>query len=219
MAIDIKPYKNRQIYPYACGVDEAGRGPLAGDVYAAAVILDPNHPIEGLCDSKKISAKRREYLYSMIVDHALFYAVSLATVEEIDNLNILNASMLAMQRCIALLMQKLPIKTQLAEGLSTIIKPSIILVDGNKLPSLSDLPACAIVGGDNLIAEISAASILAKVSRDRAMCILDAEYPQYQFAKHKGYGTKLHLEIIAKEGILPNIHRVSFAPIKKIYLS
>lgn len=195
-------------YQYVCGVDEAGRGPLAGDVYAAAVILDRNNPIDGLRDSKQLSVKQRERLYDLIITNALAYGFGVATVLEIDNLNILNASLLAMQRAVASLSQ-ISIMSELN------ILPSIVLVDGNKAPQLDDnIHIRTIVGGDSLVAEISAASIIAKVKRDRAMLLLDAKYPQYQFAKHKGYGTKVHMEAIAKYGILPDIHRMSFAPVR-----
>ncbi|AUR53187.1 ribonuclease HII [Aquella oligotrophica] len=181
-----------------CGVDEAGRGPLAGNVVAAAVILDPSHPIIGLNDSKKLSETKREYLYQQIITHAKCYAIAEASVAEIDSINILQASLLAMSRAI----DKLT------------IKPDKAMIDGNKIPK-SDVVCEAIIGGDALIAEISAASILAKVTRDRQLIELDKEYPQYGFAKHKGYGTKEHLQAIEQHGIIHGIHRTSFAPIKQ----
>lgn len=185
-----------------CGVDEAGRGPLAGNVVAAAVILNPDKPIVGLNDSKKLSEKKREQLFELIVDNSLAYAIAEASVAEIDELNILQASLLAMKRAINALN----------------ITPDKALIDGNKTPPRLTVAAEAIVGGDALIAEISAASILAKVTRDRQLIELDSFYPQYGFAKHKGYGTKLHLEAIAKYGVINGIHRTSFAPIRKVNL-
>lgn len=185
-----------------CGVDEAGRGPLAGNVVAAAVILNPDKPIVGLNDSKKLSEKKREQLFELIVDNSLAYAIAEASVAEIDELNILQASLLAMKRAINALN----------------ITPDKALIDGNKTPPRLTVAAEAIVGGDALIAEISAASILAKVTRDRQLIELDRFYPQYGFAKHKGYGTKLHLEAIAKYGVINGIHRTSFAPIRKVNL-
>lgn len=209
--MNLEQYTNKSIYPYICGVDEAGRGPLAGEVYAAAVILDTHNPIHGLRDSKKLSEKQRELLYDEIILKAISYSIGIATVNEIDSLNILNASLLAMSRAIFQLCQNLKLK-------STNICPSIILVDGNKIPKLDSMPVTvpiyAVISGDSLVQEISAASILAKVMRDRAMISLDKMYPQYNFAKHKGYGTKLHMEAIARYGVLPKIHRTSFAPIK-----
>lgn len=177
-----------------CGIDEAGRGPLAGNVYAAAVILDPKYPIAGLTDSKKLSASKRDILYAEIINKALAYAVAYANVEEIDRLNILQATLLAMQRAFMALK----------------IKPDLALVDGNKSPKL-DVPTQTIIKGDALVTQISAASILAKVSRDREMLELDKLYPEYGFAKHKGYGTAVHLAAIKEYGIL-KIHRRSFAP-------
>jgi len=178
-----------------CGVDEAGRGPLAGNVYAAAVILDINNPIIGLADSKKLSAKKREMLFGEIVAKALSYHIAFATTAEIDNLNILQATMLAMQRAI--------------DGLRT--KPNIALIDGNKAPKVN-IACKTIIGGDATVAAISAASILAKVSRDREMFEMDSVYPEYGFAKHKGYGTKEHIEAIKKHGPCV-IHRQTFAPV------
>lgn len=175
-----------------CGVDEAGRGPLAGDVYAAAVILDPQNPIEGLNDSKKLSAKKREALYDEIREKAVAYCVATASVKEIDDLNILQATFLAMGRAV--------------EGLS--IKPSFALIDGDKNPNVS-VPSRCLVKGDATSASIAAASILAKVERDRYMETLDHQYPQYLFAKHKGYGTTLHYEMLDAYGASP-VHRMTF---------
>ncbi len=185
-----------------CGVDEAGRGPLAGNVVAAAVILDPTRPILGLNDSKKLSEKKRDSLYQDIIENAIAYSIAEASVAEIDSLNILQASLLAMRRAI----QQLQPQADKA------------LIDGNKIPPQLIIPSEAIIGGDGLIAEISAASILAKVTRDRQLYELDQIYPEYHFAKHKGYGTKLHLEALAKYGPINGIHRTSFAPIKQLNL-
>jgi ribonuclease HII len=176
------------------GVDEAGRGPLAGPVVAAAVILDERQPIAGLDDSKKLTAARREGLDEQIRARALAFAIAQASVEEIDRLNILQATLLAMQRAVA--------------GLR--LRPGLVLVDGNRLPVL-DMPAEAVVGGDGRVASISAASILAKVHRDRWCAEIDAHYPQYGFAVHKGYGTAAHLEALRAYGACP-LHRRSFAP-------
>lgn len=180
------------------GVDEAGRGPLAGPVVAAAVILDEFNPIMGLADSKKLTALRREKLYDEIQAKALCCSIALATVEEIDGLNILQATMLAMKRAV--------------EGLR--LKPNKVLVDGNRLPTLVIL-AEAIVKGDALVPCISAASILAKVYRDRWCAEYHLEYPQYGFAGHKGYGTALHLAALNEHGACPQ-HRKSFAPVAKV---
>jgi ribonuclease HII len=177
------------------GVDEVGRGPLIGDVVTAAVILDPNKPIIGLNDSKKLSEKRRNALYIEICDKALCYHVGRASPAEIDELNILNATLLAMERAVA--------------GLS--ISPQRVLVDGNKLPKFT-VPTHAIIKGDGLVAAISAASIIAKVTRDREMLLLDQKHPEYGFAKHKGYPTKAHFEALAKFGVLAE-HRKSFKPV------
>ncbi|MEY5100407.1 MAG: hypothetical protein RJA36_3126 [Pseudomonadota bacterium] len=177
------------------GVDEAGRGPLAGPVVAAAVILDEIHPIEGLADSKKLSAARRDRLYDEIRAKALCCCIAEASVEEIDRLNILQATLLAMQRAVA--------------GLR--LRPGLVLVDGNRLPLL-DVRAEAIVKGDAKVAAISAASILAKVTRDRGLALLDQRYPQYGFARHKGYGTAEHLQALRLHGPCPE-HRRSFAPV------
>ena len=185
-----------------CGADEAGRGPLAGTVVAAAVILDPLQVIDGLNDSKKLSEKKRNLLYIEIIKKAKAYAIAEASVAEIDQLNILQASLLAMKRAI--------------EALN--IRPDKALIDGNKIPQLSNIPAEAIIGGDGLIAEISAASILAKVYRDQQLLELDKLYPEYGFAKHKGYGTAEHLKALAKFGPITNVHRNSFAPVKQLIL-
>lgn len=183
---------------YHAGVDEVGRGPLAGDVVAAAVILDPNKPIAGLADSKKLSEKRRESLALEIRDKALAYCVARASVAEIDELNILQASLLAMKRAV--------------EGLT--IQPDFVSVDGNKLPKWR-YRSEAVVKGDSKVAEISAASILAKVVRDNEMIELHRRHPEYGFDGHKGYPTAVHLAAIATHGILPE-HRRSYGPIKKI---
>lgn len=183
------------------GVDEAGRGPLAGPVVAAAVILDDAHPIQGLADSKKLSATRRERLFEEIRAKALCFCVAQASVEEIDRLNILQATLLAMQRAVA--------------GLR--LKPNCVLVDGNRLPVL-DVRAEAIVKGDAKVQAISAASILAKVTRDRDMDSLHLTYPMYGFEQHKGYGTAQHLAALAEHGPCP-VHRRSFAPVAQAALS
>lgn len=180
------------------GVDEVGRGPLAGDVVAAAVILDPQKPIAGLNDSKKLSEKKRDYLFELIRDQALCFAVARASAQEIDEINILQASLLAMHRAVAALK----------------IQPDRVLVDGNRLPQWH-YASEAIVQGDSLVAEISAASILAKVTRDRELEALDKVYPGYGFAQHKGYPTKAHIEAIARLGVSP-IHRLSFGPVKQL---
>ena len=181
-----------------CGIDEAGCGPLAGPVYAAAVILDPRDPIEGVDDSKKLSEKKREALYDQITRRARVWAVASASAEEIDQINILQARLLAMRRAV--------------ERLNTV--PDYALVDGNRDPAIPDIPTLLIVGGDGKSASIGAASILAKVTRDRRMLELDAQYPQYQFARHKGYPTKLHVEKLLEYGPCPE-HRQSF--LKKIW--
>ena len=183
-----------------CGVDEAGAGPLCGDVVAAAVVLDPARPIEGLNDSKKLTEKRREALYDEILAKAADFAIARSTVEEIDDINILNARMLAMTRAV--------------EGLGD--KPDHALIDGNKLPEL-DMDATAIIKGDSQVMAIAAASILAKVTRDREMLEMEEQYPGYGFAKHKGYGTKAHLEALQALGPCA-IHRRSYAPVKKLLL-
>ena len=180
------------------GVDEAGRGPLVGSVVAAAVILDPNNPIGGLNDSKKLTEKKREKLFKEIQEKALAWSIAEASHIEIDDINILQASLLAMRRAV--------------EGLN--IPPEHVLVDGNKVPQGLVVSCVAIVGGDALHAEISAASILAKVTRDHQMHDLDQQYPQFGFAKHKGYPTKAHFEAIEQHGVIDQ-HRRSYAPVKK----
>ena len=183
-----------------CGVDEAGRGPLAGPVVAAAVILDPNNPIDGLNDSKKLSARRRERLKAEICAKALAWAVAEASVEEIDTINILHASMLAMQRAV--------------DALS--VRPIRALIDGNRCPKL----ACeveAVVGGDGKIEAIAAASILAKTTRDAGMSDLHLRYPQYGFDRHMGYPTALHLRALQEHGPSP-VHRRSFSPVRQLVL-
>lgn len=183
-------------YKYVCGVDEAGRGPLAGPVFAAAVILPRGYVIDGVNDSKKLTEKKREQLYSKIKEQSLAYCVASASVDEIDEINILNATFLAMTRAVS--------------GLQ--VKADFALVDGNRLPSL-EIDAKAVVKGDALSESIAAASILAKVERDHFMLKLANEYPNYAFEKHKGYGTKLHIEMIKKYGA-SNVHRKTF--LKKI---
>ena len=182
-------------YPLLCGVDEAGRGPLAGPVFAAAVILDPDAPIAGLNDSKKLSEKKREALFDVITERAAAYAVASASVEEIEQYNILQATYLAMSRAV--------------EAVSRQKTPSLVLVDGNRLPPQITLPCRTLVKGDALSASVAAASILAKVSRDRLLLELDRQYPEYAFAQHKGYGTALHYERLAEYGPSP-VHRMSF---------
>jgi len=181
-----------------CGVDEAGRGPLAGPVYAAAVILDPGRPIEGLADSKTLSPRSRESLSALVRQRALAWAVATASVEEIDAINILRASLLAMTRAV--------------EALS--IAPEQVLVDGTHRPQLS-VPVEAIVRGDATVASIAAASILAKVARDEAMRRMHERYPQYGFDRHKGYPTRQHLESLRANGASPE-HRRSFAPVRAV---
>ena len=181
-----------------CGIDEAGCGPLAGTVYADAVILNPDDPIEGLNDSKKLTEKKREALYPQIKERALAWAIASATAQEIDEINILQARLLAMRRAVEMLS----------------IKPDQALVDGNRDPDIPGVPSLLIVGGDGKSASIAAASILAKVTRDHAMLELDKQYPQYLFAKHKGYPTKLHVEKLLEHGACPE-HRQTF--LKKIW--
>ena len=180
------------------GVDEVGRGPLCGDVVTAAVILDPNNPIAGLNDSKKLTEKRREALYLEIKEKALSFCIARASVAEIDELNILQASLLAMHRAVA--------------GLS--VQPEFVLVDGNRVPNWP-YRAQAVVKGDSRVPAIAAASILAKVTRDREMAEFDTVYPGYGMAGHKGYSTKVHLEALKQLGITP-IHRRSYAPVRAI---
>jgi ribonuclease HII len=183
---------------WVAGVDEVGRGPLCGAVVTAAVILDPARPILGLNDSKKLTAARREQLFDEICAKAISWCIARAEVEEIDQLNILHATMLAMQRAVA--------------GLS--VTPRLALIDGNRCPLL-DVPSAAVVKGDSKVPAIAAASILAKVSRDREMQVLDLQYPGYGIAGHKGYPTPAHLEALRRLGPTP-IHRRSFAPVRKL---
>lgn len=183
---------------FIAGVDEAGRGPLVGSVVAAAVILDPDHPIAGLNDSKKLTEKKREKLFIEIQEKALAWSIAEATHTEIDELNILQATFLAMRRAVDGLQQQ----------------PMKVIVDGNQIPKGMTIACEAIVGGDATHAEISAASILAKVTRDRQMVELDQKYPLFGFAKHKGYPTKAHFEAIAQYGVIDE-HRRSYAPVKR----
>jgi ribonuclease HII len=185
-----------------CGADEAGRGPLAGAVYAAAVILNPNRPIIGLADSKKLSENKRNLLSVEIKQHALAWAIASCSAQEIDEINILQASLLAMKRAIE----------SMQAQFDTI--PDLVQVDGNKCPKIS-LPCEAIVKGDSRVQAISAASILAKVARDAELYELDKIYPQYGFAKHKGYPTVFHLEMLSVHGVTP-VHRLSYAPVKRL---
>lgn len=181
-----------------CGVDEAGRGPLAGPVSAAAVILNPDYPIEGLADSKKLSEKKRDALAPLIKTHALAWAVAYASVEEIDQLNILQATLLAMRRAVQ----------------SLTIQPQQVLVDGLYCPD-TGIPSLAIVQGDSKVAAISAASILAKTARDALMLTLHSQYPEYGLAQHKGYPTAAHLAALRQHGVSP-IHRRSFKPVYQL---
>lgn len=183
---------------FVAGVDEAGRGPLAGPVFAAAVILDPMRPIAGLADSKILSESKRDSLYILIKEAALSWSIAQASVEEIDQLNILQATLLAMQRAV--------------QGLH--IQPDEVLVDGNRLPKFS-MPAQAIVKGDSKVQAISAASILAKVERDKLMVDYHQQYPDFAFHEHKGYGTKQHLAEIERFGFL-DVHRRTFNPVKSM---
>ncbi|MGF1878322.1 ribonuclease HII [Photobacterium frigidiphilum] len=197
MTKDFEPF----VYPKAnliAGVDEVGRGPLVGAVVTAAVILDPNNPIVGLTDSKKLSEKKRNVLFDEIKEKAVAWSLGRCEPEEIDELNILQATMVAMQRAVA--------------DLS--VQPDFVLIDGNKIPQLP-MAAQAVVKGDLRVAEISAASIIAKVTRDREMEVLDAQFPQYGFAKHKGYPTKAHFEALELHGAIEQ-HRKSFKPVKRI---
>lgn len=187
---------HEQGFQIVCGVDEAGRGPLAGPVCAAAVILPDGLVIEGLDDSKKLTEKKRDALYDVICEDAIAYSIAFASVEEIEELNILQATFLAMKRAV--------------EGLN--VKPDLALVDGNQKPPL-DIQARTLVKGDAKSPSIAAASILAKVTRDRLMTEIAEQYPEYEFPRHKGYGTKLHYEKIMEHGISP-VHRRSF--LKKI---
>lgn len=193
-------------YPIAyciAGVDEVGRGPLVGDVVTAAVILDPDNPIEGLMDSKKLSEKKRSILSEEIKQKATSWSIGRASPEEIDTLNILHATMLAMQRAV--------------HGLD--VTPDYVLVDGNRAPTFtngqSNIASQAVVKGDDRVVEISAASILAKVARDEEMIALDKLHPEYGFAKHKGYPTKVHLERIIEHGVLDS-YRQSFKPVARV---
>ena len=180
-------------FKFVCGVDEAGRGPLAGPVCAAAVVLPLDCEIEGLNDSKKISEKKREMLFDVIVEKAVAYSIAYGTLEEIENYNILEATYIAMNRAI--------------EGLN--VKPDFALIDGNRVPKGIAIPCETVVKGDAKSCSIAAASILAKVTRDRLMLEYDKKYPQYLFAQHKGYGTKAHYEAIKQHGVC-EIHRLSF---------
>lgn len=181
-----------------CGVDEAGRGPLAGPVFAAAVILDPRKPIEGLRDSKKLTAARRDVLALQIRQHALAWSIAECSEEEIDRLNILQATMLAMRRAV--------------EGLS--IQPTLALIDGNRCPVMT-VHSEAIIKGDDKVPAISAASILAKTARDAVLLTLHQQYPQYAFDQHKGYPTALHLARLREHGVSP-VHRKSYAPVRAL---
>jgi ribonuclease HII len=187
-----------------CGVDEAGAGPLCGDVVAAAVILDPNNPIQALNDSKKLSEKKREALFPEIMEKALAFCVSRATVDEIDEINILHARMLAMTRAV--------------NGLS--IQPNHALIDGNRLPLNMCCAGTAIIKGDALVQAISAASVLAKVTRDHDMIELDKRFPMYGLAQHKGYPTKAHIAALQEHGLktkgVYDIYRKTYGPVKKI---
>ncbi|MCD7742652.1 MAG: ribonuclease HII [Ruminococcus sp.] len=186
-------------YPLLCGTDEAGRGPLAGDVFAAAVIFTPDTVIDGINDSKKLSAKKRDALFDEIKEKALYWSIKTSTVAEIEELNILNCAMLAMKRAV--------------EDLNVV--PDIVLADGNKTPEVN-FRVESVIKGDAKSQSIAAASILAKVARDRYMEEMSQKYPQYAFEKHKGYGTKLHYEMLDKYGAC-EIHRQSF--LKKYYAS
>lgn len=180
-----------------CGVDEAGRGPLAGAVYAAAVILDPLHPIVGLADSKTLSEKKRDTLAVVIKQHALAWAIASASVEEIDQINILQASLLAMRRAIEALR----------------VTPHYVQIDGLHCPKIA-IPTEAIVKGDSKVPAIAAASILAKTARDQEMRQLDMQYPQYAFARHKGYPTAEHLQLLEQHGV-SSVHRRTYAPVRR----
>ncbi|MBP1564870.1 MAG: ribonuclease HII [Oscillospiraceae bacterium] len=183
---------------FLCGVDEAGRGPLAGDVFAAAVIFDESVRIEGINDSKKLTEKKRDKLYDEIIEKATAYCIARASVEEIESINILEAAMLAMKRAV--------------EGLGK--TPSLVIADGNKAPVIENITTRAVIKGDAVSASIAAASILAKVARDRYMAQMALEYPEYKFEKHKGYGTKLHYQMLDENGP-SDIHRMSF--LRKYY--
>lgn len=194
---DFEHEKHAQGYKYICGVDEAGRGPLAGPVFAAAVILPEDYEIDGVNDSKKLSEKKREKLFDEIIEHALAYSIKSCDNFTIDDINILAATMQTMKNAVD----------------SLTIKPDIVFVDGNRLPEL-DVPAEYVIHGDAVSASIATASILAKVSRDRFMYEMDKKYPEYDFAKHKGYGTKLHYEKLREFGPC-EIHRLTF--LKKMH--
>lgn len=194
---EFPPFEYPEGYQLFAGVDEVGRGPLVGDVVTAAVILDPDNPIEGLTDSKKLSEKKRLALFPEIQEKALAWAVGRCSPDEIDELNILQATMVAMQRAIA--------------GLK--IQPDFALIDGNRVPKLP-MAGQAVVKGDLRVAEISAASIIAKVVRDAEMDELDKKHPEFGFANHKGYPTKAHFEAIEKHGVISE-HRKSFKPVKR----
>jgi ribonuclease HII len=192
--------------PLICGVDEAGRGPLAGAVYAAAVILNTDNPIQGLADSKKITEKKRDALAIEIKEHALAWAIASSSVDEIDDINILQASLLAMKRAIEAMQMQFSSKLD--------DQSILVQVDGNKCPVI-DLPCEAVVKGDSKVKAISAASILAKTARDAELYQLDKQYPMYGFAKHKGYPTKAHMALLQENGVSP-VHRRSFAPVRKL---
>lgn len=201
--INFYPGLKKSQYPFTefdivCGVDEAGRGPLAGPVFAAAVILDPRRPIDGLRDSKKLTAEKRELLAPRIKEYALAWAIAECSHEEIDTINILQATMLAMRRAV--------------EALHTL--PTIALIDGNRSPVMN-VRCHPIIEGDDKVHAISAASILAKTARDAALVSLHALYPQYGFDQHKGYGTRLHVEKLREHGACP-VHRRSFAPVRAV---
>lgn len=182
------------------GIDEVGRGPLAGPVVTAAVILSPNDPMLGQYrDSKRVSEKKRIQIYHHLRKHAVCYAVAQANLEEIDSLNILHATMFAMRKA----------------ALHLDVQPTSIIVDGNRVPENMPVPTTAVIGGDDSVQEIAAASIIAKVVRDRLMCAYNVQYPGYGFAKHKGYGTKVHMDALNELGVCP-IHRKTFAPIANI---
>lgn len=189
---------NRVVQKLVAGVDEVGRGPLAGPVIAAAVILDDTRPIEGLADSKTLSAKRREELSVLIKERSLCWALGRAEVEEIDRLNILQASLLAMRRAV----------------MALTLPPELVMVDGNQAPELA-FPVQTVIRGDATVPAISAASIVAKVVRDEEMCELDRRFPGYDFSRHKGYPTSMHIDALKKLGVCP-IHRRSFAPVRQL---
>lgn len=191
-----------------CGVDEAGRGPLAGAVYAAAVILNPAKKINGLADSKKITEKKRDALAIEIKQHALAWAIASSSVDEIDEINILQASLLAMQRAIEAMYEEF--------GHALDSKVIMVQVDGNKCPKTS-LPCEAIIKGDSKVEAISAASILAKTARDAELYELDKQYPMYGFAQHKGYPTKVHMALLQEHGVSP-VHRRSYGPVRALLL-